>query len=80
MFRCAGRTEDDRPMQFRMDNRQKHATLNTPLCLEDGKRYQIKLKFDQHDPNSPDPKASILIDSVSYTRRRRRKPFFSSIV
>ena len=52
-------------MQFSMDSRQKHATVSTPLCLEDGKRYQIKLKMDQYDPNSPDPKASILIDSVS---------------
>lgn len=47
-----------------MDSRQKHSTIIPPLCLEDGKRYQIKLTFDRYDENNPDPKASILIDSV----------------
>jgi hypothetical protein len=51
-----------------MADGERHSVVERPLCLEDGKRYQIKLTFDQYDKINPQPKASILIDSV-------RKPF-----
>ncbi|XP_040566371.1 laminin subunit beta-1 isoform X1 [Lepeophtheirus salmonis] len=41
----------------------------TPLCLEEGKRYEIKYLFDQYDTNNPDPKANILIDSIALIPR-----------
>ena len=40
--------------------------LEQPFCLESGQRYQVRLKFDQWSPVSPDPGAKILIDSVSW--------------
>ena len=50
---------------FKMDPGTKQTVLDTPLCLEEGKRYQIKLISDQYDPAAPNPKAAILIDAVS---------------
>ena len=42
-------------------------TENTehPFCLESGKRYNIKITFNQWIPTTPTPGAKILIDSVS---------------
>jgi hypothetical protein len=60
---------DDGPTSFPLpigaDGSQKHTVAPNPLCLEEGQRYQIKLTFDQYDANNPDPKSSILLDSVS---------------
>ena len=53
---------------FEMSNEQRYVVLDKPLCLEEGKRYQIKLTFDQYDETNPDPKASIRIDSVNITK------------
>ncbi len=43
---------------------ERHVVLDKPLCLEEGQKYEITLTFDQYDVNNPEPKASILIDSV----------------
>ena len=42
-------------------------TENTehPFCLESGKRYNVKITFNQWIPTTPTPGAKILIDSVS---------------
>lgn len=55
---------NDGPTQFSMPSQQRHTIVGNPVCLEEGQRYQIKLTFDQYDPNTPDPKSNILIDSV----------------
>ena len=51
------------PLQMSPD--EKHVVVDQPLCLEEGQRYEIVLTFDQYDNKTPEPKASILIDSVS---------------
>ena len=42
-----------------------YTEIAPPFCLEEGQRYQIKFTFDQFDPAKTDPKANILIDSVT---------------
>lgn len=59
-------TTDDSKRSFKMSPDQRHTLVQGPLCLEEGKRYEILLSFDQYDDANPDRKASILIDSVSF--------------
>ena len=40
--------------------------LDQALCLEEGQKYQIHLKFIRHDAVTPNPGASIYIDSVMF--------------
>lgn len=61
--KCAN--TNDGPIQFSMANNERHTVLASPFCLEEGQRYQVKLSFPQYDQAAPDPKASVLIDSVS---------------
>ena len=42
-----------------------HTIIEPTICLENGKRYQLKFTFDQYEDGSPNTKASIYIDSVS---------------
>ena len=56
----------DGPVPFSMSPDKPYTDVVPPFCLEEGKRYQIKLTFDQFDPAKSDPKANILIDSVWY--------------
>jgi hypothetical protein len=55
----------DGPVPFSMSPDQMYTDVLPPFCLEEGKRYQIKLTFDQYDDAKSDPKSNILIDSVS---------------
>ena len=48
-----------------MSTDQPFTEIAPSLCLEEGQRYQLKFTFDRYDPGAPDPKANILIDSVS---------------
>ena len=50
--------------EFSMPPDTKQTTITPSLCLEEGKRYQIKFTFNQYDPATPSPKAIINIDSV----------------
>ena len=50
--------------EFSMPPDTRQTTISPSVELERGKRYKIKLTFDQYDPNTP--KATINIDSVSY--------------
>jgi hypothetical protein len=51
--------------EFSMPPDTKQTTITPSLCLEEGKRYQIKFTFNQYDPATPSPNAIINIDSVS---------------
>ena len=48
--------------EFAMPPDTTQPTASLSVCLERGKRYKIKLTFEQYDPNTP--KATINIDSV----------------
>ncbi len=62
--RCGNQTSQE--ISFQMPPQQRHVALEAdPLCLEEGKRYQLVLHFDQYSDTNPDPKANILIDAVS---------------
>ena len=63
------------PVPFSMSPDALYTTLTPKFCLEEGKRYQIKLTFDRQDLSTPNPKATILIDSV---RKRVSKAFRDS--
>eukprot|EP00094_Tigriopus_californicus_P009037 TCALIF_08711-PA protein Name:"Similar to LanB1 Laminin subunit beta-1 (Drosophila melanogaster)" AED:0.08 eAED:0.08 QI:0/0.86/0.81/1/0.86/0.87/16/623/1807 len=67
---------NDGPTQFSMPNNQRHTIVGNPVCLEEGQRYQIKLTFDQYDPNTPDPKSNILIDSIALIPRTESLEIF----
>ena len=51
--------------EFSMSPETKHTIITPSLCLEKGKRYEIKFTFDQYDLATPDSKATINIDAVS---------------
>ena len=51
--------------EFAMPPDTTQTTVSPSVCLERGKRYKIKLTFEQYDPNTP--KATINIDSVCYS-------------
>ena len=53
------------PIEFVMNPEQTFTVIEPPLCLEEGQQYKIKFTFDQYQ-DSPDPAASIYIDSVSF--------------
>ena len=75
--KCANKTElsgdgtpDDPFVQetsVSMDPSGRFTPIEPEFCLEEGKRYQVKFNFDQYDPATPNPKASILIDLVTYS-------------
>ncbi len=67
----AGRCNEtqDGEIPFAMAPDKTYTEITPPLCLEEGQRYEIKFTFPQYDPAAPDPKANILIDSVSTTTR-----------
>ena len=45
--RQSSATEIGSEQEFRMEPSSLMTVLDTPLCLEEGKRYEIKLIFDQ---------------------------------
>ena len=45
--RQSSTTEIGSEQEFRMEPSSLMTVLDTPLCLEEGKRYEIKLIFDQ---------------------------------
>ena len=52
--------------EFSMAPDTTQTTITPSICLNEGKRYHIKLTFDQYDPATPDSGATINIDSVSF--------------
>ena len=62
----------DGPVPFSMSPDNLFTEIVPPFCLEEGKRYQIKLTFDQYDDAKSDPKSNILIDSVSLNTHHGR--------
>ena len=71
--RMDGEPESNGPCAGAVDTFQvslQAGELNTentehPFCLESGKRYNVKITFNQWIPTTPTPGAKILIDSVS---------------
>ena len=71
--RMDGEPESNGPCAGTVDTFQvslQAGELNTentehPFCLESGKRYNVKITFNQWIPTTPTPGAKILIDSVS---------------
>ena len=68
--------------QFSMASDAIHTAISPSMCLEKGKRYEIKFTFDQYDPANPDPtpKPTINIDSVSFTYQIQKPPFYRIMI
>ena len=59
--KCAGSLEQQ---TVSLSGASNSVELAEPFCLEQSKRYEIKLTFTQYDPSQPQG-AKILIDAVS---------------
>ncbi|XP_064483603.1 laminin subunit beta-1-like isoform X2 [Ornithodoros turicata] len=67
-------TGDDRHL-VTFPSGDRHVVVS-PVCLEKGKRYKVRIDFKQYDREVDTPKATILIDSIVLLPRPNQIPFF----
>jgi hypothetical protein len=62
---CGGLTDDEDTKQARLEANSATQVVSMPTCLEENKKYTVKLQFVKFSANVPQRDASILIDAVT---------------
>ncbi|XP_073999526.1 laminin subunit beta-1 isoform X2 [Rhodnius prolixus] len=74
---CANSQDVDDTIYFQLHPGALYSKADTPLCLESGKPYKLKLKFKSNSNQVDGPAASILIDSIALIPRPDSIDFFN---
>lgn len=57
---------EEQEKSLRLNEYESHVIALKDLCLEEGKTYKFIVSFNRQSPYESNPKAQILVDSVSY--------------
>lgn len=57
---------EEQERSLRLNEYETHTIALPDLCLEEGKTYKFIVSFHRQSAYEPNPKAQILIDSVSF--------------
>lgn len=75
---CANSMPDDDFKSVILTDNSRSAIVDTPVCLEAGKQYNVKIHFISQDPEVANTRASVLIDSIVLVPKVLTLPFFNS--